>query len=197
ELVHEGSVPGFRPGKAPAKLVQGRYRKEVADQVKTEVLLASLQQLAEENDIAPLSAPDIDPFKIELPKEGPLGYDFEVEVRPQFDLPDYKGLKIKRPMHTFSEDEIVQEERRVLAPYGQIVPKDDGTAQIGDILVADVVTRDGPRELGTFKEYMVRIEPRLAFKDGVAENFGAQVKDAKAGDQRIVDIVLSQSVADQ
>src|SRR5262249_35063769 len=109
ELVHEGSVPGFRPGKAPAKLVQGRYRKGVADQVKTEVLLASLQQLAEENDIAPLSAPDIDPFKIELPKEGPLVYEFEVEVRPQFDLPDYKGLKIKRPMHTFSEDEIVQE----------------------------------------------------------------------------------------
>jgi trigger factor len=197
ELVHEGTVPGFRPGKAPAKLVQGRYRKEVADQVKTEVLLASLQQLAEENDIAPLSAPDIDPFKIELPKDGPLVYEFEVEVRPQFDLPEYKGLKIKRPIHTFTEEEIAQEERRVLAPYGQIVPKEDGVAQIGDILVADVVTRDGERELGTFKEYMVRVEPRLAFKDGVAENFGEQVRGAKAGDKRVVDIVLSRSVADQ
>jgi trigger factor len=155
-----------------------------------------LQQLSEDHDIAPLTAPDIDPFKIELPKEGPLVYEFEVEVRPEFNLPDYKGLKLKKPVHTFSDEEVAQEERRLLAPYGQIVPKEEGEVQIGDILVADVTTRDGERVLGQFKEYAVRVEPRLAFKDGVAERFGEQVKGARPGDTRVVDIVLSQSVAD-
>src|SRR5437879_9796255 len=84
ELVVDANVSGFRPGKAPRKIVERRYHKEVSDQVKAEVLLQSLEQLAEEYDIAPLSAPNLDPFGIELPKEGPLTYEFEVEVRPQF-----------------------------------------------------------------------------------------------------------------
>ena len=134
-----------------AQIVERRFQKEVGDQVKSEVLLASLQQLAEDHDIAPLERPDIDPANIEMPRQGPLVYEFEVEVRPQFDLPNYKGLKIRRPIHTFTEEEVVQEERRLLTPYGQIVPKPEGDAQIGDLLVADAVVKAGDREIGKFE----------------------------------------------
>jgi trigger factor len=196
ELVSDANVAGFRPGKAPRRIIERRYQREVGDQVKTEVLLASLQQLAEDNDIAPLSAPDLDPANIDLPRQGPLVYEFEVEVRPQFDLPNYKGLKLRRPIHTFTEDEVVQEERRLLTPYGQIVPKPDGDAQIGDLLVVDAVIRDGDREIGKLNEATIRVNKQLAFKDGIAENFAEQVKGAKAGDTRTVDIKLSSAAAD-
>jgi trigger factor len=196
ELMGEANVPGFRPGKAPRKLIERRYHNEVGDQVKSEVLLASLEQLAEEHDIAPLSAPNIDPAKIDLPKEGPMVYEFEVEVRPQFDLPSYKGLKLKRPVHTFTDEEVQGEERRLLAPYGQVVPKPEGNAQQGDVLVADVVTRDGERVLSTLTEQQFRIDKQLAFKDGIAAKFAEQVKGANAGDKRVVDIELSSAVAD-
>jgi trigger factor len=196
ELMGEANVPGFRPGKAPRKLVERRFQNEVGDQVKSEVLLASLEQLAEDHDIAPLSAPDIDPAKIEIPKQGPMIYEFEVEVRPQFDLPEYKGLKLKRPVHTFSDEEVVDEERRLLSPYGQVVPKPEGNAGIGDVLVAEVTTRDGDRVLSTIPEQQFRIDKQLAFKDGIAEKFAEQVKGANAGDSRVVDITLSSAVAD-
>jgi trigger factor len=195
KLVPDANVPGFRPGKAPRKVVVHRFRKDVADEVRTEVLLASLEQLADEHDVAPLSTPNIDPFKIELPKEGPFVYEFEVEVRPQFDLPNYRGLKIRRPVHAFSDEELAEEERRILSRYGQLEPKPDGTVQFGDVIVADGVTRDGDRVLGNFKDMTVRVEKRLAFKDGVAEDFGAQVVGARAGQMRTVDITLSNSVA--
>src|SRR5436309_7299122 len=91
-------VQGFRPGKAPRKLVERFYKQDVQQQVKAEVLMASLEQLAEEQDIAPLAPPDLDPGKIEIPEAGPMVYEFEVEVRPEFKLPDYKGLKLKRPV---------------------------------------------------------------------------------------------------
>src|SRR5207248_5291816 len=65
KLVTDAHVAGFRPGKAPRKIVEKQFGKEVSDQVKAEVLLQSLEQLAEEHDIAPLSAPNLDPFKIE------------------------------------------------------------------------------------------------------------------------------------
>src|SRR4051812_39018768 len=54
ELAADAPVSGFRPGKAPRKIIEKRFRRDVGEQVKTEVLLASLEQLAEENDVAPL-----------------------------------------------------------------------------------------------------------------------------------------------
>ena len=196
ELVADANVSGFRPGKAPRKIVERRFHREVGDQVKTEVLLASLEQLAEDHDIAPLSQPNLDPSAIEMPAQGPLVYEFEVEVRPQFDLPNYKGLKIKRVVHTFTDEEVAQEERRLLSPHGQVVPKPEGDAQIGDILTADVITRDGDRLVSTIKESQFRIDKKLAFKDAVAPRFAEQVKGANPGDQKVVDIELSTQAAD-
>jgi trigger factor len=197
ELVSDATVPGFRPGKAPRKLIERRFHTEVGDQVKAEVLLASLEQLADEHDIAPLAPPDLDPFQVALPKEGPLVYEFDVEVRPEFDLPNYRGLKLKRPIKEYGAEDVENEKRRLLAPYAQVVPKPEGKAQVGDIIISDVTVRDGERVLNEMKEYRVRVDPKLAFKDGVAEHFGEQVKGASAGDKRVVDIDLSTAVGDE
>jgi len=200
ELVTEqrSFVAGFRPGKAPRKIVERFYKDEVRHQVRGELLMASLEQIAEEQDIAPLSPPDLDPAKIVIPNEGPLVYEFEVEVRPQFELPNYKGLKIKRPTQTFTDADVAREEQRLLEPYGQIVPKDGNppTVETGDIITTDVMTKDGDRTLNDLKEVRIRVDPQLALKDGVARNFGKEVGGAKAGDARKVEIVLSDTVAD-
>ena len=126
ELVtgHRSFVQGFRPGKAPRKLVDGASTKRKStDQVRGEILMASLEQLAEEQDIAPLAPPELDPAKIVIPPEGPMIYEFEVEVRPQFQLPNYKGLKLKRPVQDFTDADVAKEKRRLLEPYGQLVPE--------------------------------------------------------------------------
>src|SRR5262249_30940378 len=178
KLVHDSSVRGFRPGKAPRRLVEQRFKKDVGDQVKTEVLLASLEQLGEDHDVAPLSPPNIDPGKIDMPDKGPMVYEFEVEVRPQFALPVYRGLRLKRPVKTFSDDDVAEAERRLLAPSGQVVPKADGVADVGDIVVADVVVRDGEQVLGTLKETSFRVEKQLLVKDGMAPRFAEPSKGA-------------------
>jgi trigger factor len=196
KLMPQANVPGFRPGKAPRKVVERLFAKDVTDQVKGEIIIASLQQMAEENDVAALSPPDLDPRKIDLPKDGPMVYEFEVEVRPEFELPNYHGLRLKRPVHTFSDAEINREERRLLSRYAQVVPKPEGNAQEGDVLIADVTTHAGSRKLNEIKEFAVQIEPRVAFKDGLADQFADQVKGANPGDTRLVSIQLSSAVAD-
>jgi trigger factor len=199
ELVtgHRSYVQGFRPGKAPRKLVERFYRDEIENQVRGEVLMASLEQLAEEQDIAPLAPPDLDPAKIVIPEEGPMIYEFEVEVRPQFQLPNYKGLKLKRPVQTFTDADVSKEKRRLLEPYGQIVPKegDPPTAAVGDFVTCDITTRLGDQMLNEVKEVRIKVDPRLALKDGVSEDFGKRMTGAKAGDTRMVDIKLSDAVA--
>jgi trigger factor len=121
-------------------------------------------------------------------------YEFDVEVRPQFDLPNYKGLQIRRPVKTFTEADVDLEERRLLAPYGQRVPK-DGPAELGDYLTVDMTSRLGDQTLGQLTEVQIRIEPRLVLKDAYVDDFGEQVVGVKQGETRTVTATLSQQVA--
>lgn len=196
QLVFESPVPGFRPGKAPRRIIEKRFHKEVTNQVRGELLLQSLEQLAEEHDVAPISAPNINPDSIEIPKDGPLVYEFDVEVRPQFDLPEYRGLKLKRLKQNITDEDVEVEERRLLAPFCQLVPKEGGATELGDSITVDITTKYGDRSIGNLKEVTLRVEPRLALKDGFAEKFGQQIKGAKAGDTRVIDVVLSDAAAD-
>ena len=195
KLALDSSLTGFRPGKAPRRLIEKRFFKDVAQQVKGEVLLASLEQLGEDHDVAPLSPPQIDPSKIDLPKDGPLVYEFDVEVRPEFDLPEYKGLLLKRPVKTFTAEDVAETRRRLLADQGQIVPKENGQVEIGDLVIADMNVLDGDKEVGKLVETTFRVERQLAFKDSIARKFGEQIKGAKAGDTRTIDVQMSQAAA--
>jgi trigger factor len=196
EIVKDYSAPidGFRPGKAPRKIIERRFQREVSEQVKGEVLMASLEQLA--GDVTPISPPNIEPAKIVIPEEGPLVYEFDVEVRPEFDLPNYKGLKLRRPVKTFTDADIAYEEKRLLEPHGQLVPKPEpAKVELGDYVVADVTVRFGGKVLNTLQEVKLRVDKKLALSDGVAEGFSKAMAGAKAGDERSVEIKLSENAA--
>ena len=94
------------PGRARRKLIEHRFRKDVADQVKGSLLMDSMAQITEDENFAAISEPDFDPTAVELPDDGPLTFEFDLEVRPEFDLPEWKGLSIDRPMHEFTEKDI-------------------------------------------------------------------------------------------
>jgi trigger factor len=188
-------VRGFRPGKAPRKLIEKQYHDSVAEEVKTQVLMASLEQLADEQLIAPLSPPDLNPNAIKLPEEGPFVYEFEIEVRPEFDLPDYKGLKLRRPTHTFTDAEIEAEKERLLEPYGQLVPKEPPVVALNDYVTSDVTIRYRDKEINSLKEVRVKAERQLALSDGVASDFGEKMVGAKPGDTREVEITLGEDLA--
>jgi trigger factor len=185
-------VRGFRPGKAPRKMIEKQYYDSVAEEIKSQVLMASLEQLAEEQTIAPLSPPEFDPTLLNIPKEGPFVYEFDIEVRPEFDLPDYKGIKLRRPTHAFTPVEVEAEKKRLLEPYGQVVPKEPPVAELFDTIVADVTIAFQGKEINKLEEVRVKVEPQLALSDGVAEDFGEKMTGAKPGDVRTVDITLSQ-----
>src|SRR5262245_15235463 len=137
------AVPGFRPGKAPRKYIERKFKPTVTEDVRREVLMASLQQLAEDSNISPLAPPELEPEQLEIPDEGPFVYEFDVEVRPEFDLPEYKGMKIKKPVRKYTDADIANELRRLLEPQGSLVPKEgrDVRVEPNDVIVCDLVTR--------------------------------------------------------
>ena len=65
-------VPGFRPGHAPRKLIEARFRKDVKEQVKSKLLMDSIAQVSDDEELAAISEPDFKLDAVVLPDEGPL-----------------------------------------------------------------------------------------------------------------------------
>ncbi|MFY9764418.1 MAG: trigger factor family protein, partial [Mycobacterium sp.] len=87
ELAKQVRLPGFRPGKAPAKLLEARIGREaILDQVVNEALPGRYGQAVTESDVRPLGQPDIEVTKKEYGQE--LVFTAEVDVRPEISLPD-------------------------------------------------------------------------------------------------------------
>jgi len=196
KLMETADVPGFRKGRAPRQLVEQRFRKDVKDQVKGSLLMDALGQITEESDLAAISEPDIDVGAIELPDEGPLVFEFNLEVRPDFEVPNWKGLKIERPSREFSKADVDQQLERLLAERGRLVPH-DGAAKKGDYITVDLKFKDGDRVLSESKEEVIRIRPVLSFRDARIEKFDKLMSGVKGGETREVDVTISEQVPNE
>ena len=70
KLAVDVQVPGFRKGHVPRKLVGTRFRKEVSEQVKSNLLMDSIRQISDEQDLAAISEPDLKMDAIEVARRG-------------------------------------------------------------------------------------------------------------------------------
>jgi trigger factor len=190
DLMPTATVPGFRAGRAPRKLVEHRFRKDVADQVKGSLLMDSLSQITEDQKLAAISEPDLDVAAIEMPDEGPMTFEFDIEVRPEFDMPQWKGLTIERPMREISAKDIDQELQRLLASRGRLTPV-DGPASPGDFITANFTFKDGDEVVNENRERTVRLASVLSFPDGKIENFAKQMAGVEPGQSRTLKIQIS------
>jgi len=191
ELVTSANVPGFRPGHAPRKLIERRFRKEASERVKTGLLVDSIAQVSEESELSPISEPDFDLEAVDLPDEGPMTYEFDLEVRPEFDLPEWKGLTVERPVREFTDQDVDVSLRSLLTRHGQLAPH-DGPAEMGDYIATGLTFSCEGQTLSSAPEELIRIRPVLSFRDGKIENFGEVMQGVRAGQSRTAQAVLSE-----
>src|SRR6202035_843032 len=105
ELAKQVRLPGFRPGKAPAKLLEGRVGREaILDQVVHEALPSRYGQAVTDSDVRPLGQPEIEVTKKQYGEE--LTFTAEVDVRPDFTLPDLSALTITVDPIKVSDEEV-------------------------------------------------------------------------------------------
>ena len=63
----------------------------MAEQVKSSLVVDSLSQITEDHKLSAISEPDFDAAAVELPEDRPLSYEFDLEVRPEFDCRSGRG----------------------------------------------------------------------------------------------------------
>jgi trigger factor len=142
ELAKQVRLPGFRPGKAPAKLLEARIGREaMLDQVVNEALPSRYGQAVTESDVRPLGQPEIEVTKKEYGQE--LVFTAEVDVRPQITLPDLSALKITVDPIDVSDEDVDAELQSLRARFGTLTGV-ERPAATGDFVSIDLAaTIDG------------------------------------------------------
>jgi trigger factor len=105
KLAREVKIPGFRPGKAPRKLLEARLGADVArDQALRDALPDYYTQAVESEALDTIAAPEIDIIAGE--DSGDVEFDAVVEVRPVVELSDYEGLRVEVPAPAVTDEAV-------------------------------------------------------------------------------------------
>ena len=136
ELAKQVRLPGFRPGKAPAKLLEARVgRGAVLQQVVNDALPSRYSEAVTTTELRPLGQPEIEVTKIEDGEE--LVFTAEVDVRPDIELPDLSGLKISVDPIEITDEEVDAELEALRARFGTLTGV-ERPAQTGDFVSIDL-----------------------------------------------------------
>ena len=153
------NIPGFRKGKVPATILDQRVGKDaiIAQAVNDGLDDFYREALIQEN-LKPLSTPQADIKSAPNAQEptNELVVELEVEVRPEFKLPEYKGLKIKVDAVKIAKMDIESELDALRARFGTLKTV-DRPAKNGDFTSIDLTAAIGGAEIDTAKDISYEI----------------------------------------
>ncbi len=129
-------MPGFRPGKVPLNIMRQRFGKSVLGEILEGAVNDSSEKLIKDKGIQPALKPKIEIKEFDDGKD--LVYTLSMEVLPEFETGDYKGLKIDRPVAKVSDQQIDETLERIASQRrsSKKVEEDRKTVK-GDIAVID------------------------------------------------------------
>ncbi len=119
QLAQQVRLPGFRPGKAPAKLLEARVgRGAVLEQVVNDALPARYSEAISSGDLRPLGQPDIEVTRMQDGEE--LVFTAEVDVRPDIELPDLSAMKISVDPVEITDEDVDAQLQSLRARFGTL-----------------------------------------------------------------------------
>lgn len=145
------TIPGFRKGKVPPPIIDQRVgRAEVLNHAVSDGLDKFYRQAADDEKIRPLGRPEADVTQWPSEKDfsGDLLVTVEVDVRPDFDLPKYDGLKLEVEPVEVTPDEVEAELENLRSRFGTLVTV-DRPAKTGDFVSLDLTATIGGEEVDT------------------------------------------------
>jgi trigger factor len=186
-LAREMRLPGFRKGKAPPSLVIQRLGYGA---VLEEAIRDSLPEWYERallgSDVRPVGDPKIEIVSAPESEGEPLGFRFEIGVRPTAELGDYKGLEVGRAEPEAPAEIVDREIERVREGFARLEPVERAAAD-GDVLLIDFegLIDDKAFEGGRAEDYLLELG-----SGQLIEGFEAQLTGAGAGEEREVRVTF-------
>ena len=132
-------IPGFRPGKAPVKLVRSRMHDQILQEVAQTLIPKALDEVILDRGLQPIATPTIRDVKTE---EGqPLTFTALFEVLPPVDPGEYKGLTLRRPPILVTDESVTEAVQRLREHSAHLEPVEARDVQNGDTVTIDLERR--------------------------------------------------------
>jgi trigger factor len=147
-LAVEAALPGFRKGHAPRKLLEKRFGGTLRTETKNQIIAQAYSSAIEKHKISPVGSPELSEQAktVALEQGKPLTFSVEIDVAPEFDLPELDGIEVKKPTLEITDDHVSEELERQYYRWGRPA-RVEGELQSLDRLLCEIkVTREGESE---------------------------------------------------
>lgn len=190
DFMKHAKMPGFRPGKAPEAMVTRQYAKDIEEEVKRKLIGDAYRQGVKDQKLSVVGYPDIE--EIQFNRGQALQFAATIEINPEFELPEYRGLPAKREPAVVTDEDVT---KAIDALRGQAADfkKVEREVKEGDYIVVNYTgTSEGKplteiaptaRGLTEQKGFWVEVKP-----DSFIPGFAQQLVGAKAGEKRTVSV---------
>ena len=118
ELGKRAKIPGFRPGKIPRNILERYFGKEVLEDLKKDLVNETLPKAVEETKAFPLFMPIVESETLKIGQD--FKYTAVMEVKPEFELKDYKGIEVEKEIYSVSDEDVERQLEEVRKTRGTL-----------------------------------------------------------------------------
>ena len=180
------SVPGFRKGKAPRKMIEKLYGKEIFfEDAANAIIPDAYAKAAMECELEIVSQPKIDVVQLEAGKD--FIFSAEVAVKPEVELGTYKGVEVAKTDISVTDEDVDAEIKKVQEQNSRTVTVEDRAVKDGDIAVIDF---EGFVDGVAFEGGKAENYPLTIGSHSFIDNFEEQLIGAHPGDKVEVTVVF-------
>jgi len=185
QLKKTAKVKGFRPGKTPRSVLERMFKKDVHMDVSSKLLQDSFVEALKETDLNIVGNPKIDPPQLE--EKGPYKYDATVEIKPEIDKIDFKGLSLKKALYRITDEEMDAQLQMLQKNLAEQIPvTEDRGVKENDFVRIDY---EGFEDGKPFSETQKTENFTMKIGDGhISETFDEKMIGMKPGDTREIHV---------
>ena len=181
------SIDGFRKGKAPRQIIERKFGEGIFfEDALDEAFPAEYEQAIKEHDLKPVNMPSMTKLD-SISKEEGATFTIEVELEPEFELGEYKGIEIYPIEYEVTEKDVEDELNRVREQNARLVSVEDTESKEGDTVVIDFegFVGDEAFEGGKGENY-----PLVLGSNSFIPGFEDQLIGKKAGEEVDVNVTF-------
>jgi len=174
-------VPGFRPGKAPARVIKQRYKDQILHDVAHDLIPRAVDDALREQGMEAVDTPDVRDVNIE---EGqPLTFTASFDTVPVFDPGDLSTITLQRPAVAIDEEAVNGALQRLRDRSARFEPVEGRGIDDGDTVVLDLERREAGRsDVDTHKDVSIELGAKANPPGFDAQLLGLEVGATKSFD---------------
>jgi len=128
EICETISFPGFRKGKVPRSLIAKKHGKDIVGEVKEKLISKTFYAMIDEQKLDIISQPSFDEKEKEFTEGEGFTYSVSFEIKPEFELPDYKGITLAKEDKEVTDENINETQENLLKSHAKLQEVEEGIA---------------------------------------------------------------------